>query len=201
MPPPCRWPTAAPLALLLVTLAPVVHSLYPSGDAHSLVQVHGPTPRGPPTSHEYNEAYLRRQVRIQPHQAVNLWALPDCPPRVKPPATYEILAKLAIHGIFTEKRNARDENGRPRYPNYQGCTFQEICDAITKRYPYYNASDTDSWKGSLRHMLTLKNAFRHEGPPHGGVWRIDFSLGDGNSRPRKRGSKSSSEYESDSDSE
>ncbi|KAL1683234.1 hypothetical protein EV122DRAFT_273356 [Schizophyllum commune] len=171
MPPPCRWPTAAPLALLLVTLAPVVHSLQPSGDAHSLAQ------------------------------AVNLWALPDCPPRVKPPATYEVLAKLAIHGIFTEKRNARDENGRPRYPNYQGCTFQEICDAITKRYPYYNASDTDSWKGSLRHMLTLKNAFRHEGPPHGGVWRIDFSLGDGNSRPRKRGSKSSSEYESDSDSE
>ncbi|KAL1668192.1 hypothetical protein GGF50DRAFT_124292 [Schizophyllum commune] len=190
MPPPCRWPTAAPLASSLMILVPAVPSLRPLEDAHSLAEVRGgPTSRRPPNNHEANDAYLRRQLRIPPQTRADLWALLDSPPHVRPLPTLETLAKLAIHGVALQKRD-----------RFMGCTYAEVCDEIAKRFPYFNSSEAGSWRNSVRHVLSKKTAFhRSEGPNPGRYW-LDFSQGEGDRVPRKRGSgSSSSDFDYDSD--
>ncbi|KAL1697118.1 hypothetical protein GGG16DRAFT_98949 [Schizophyllum commune] len=185
MHPSCRCPTAAPLALALVTPAPVVHTRRPLEDAYSLAEVRGgPTSRRPPNNYETNDVYLRRQLQIAPHLDVDLWALPDCPPHLRPDHTLEVLAKLAIHGIH----GRAVQNGR----YFRGCTYMEVCDEIARRFPYFNSSSAGAWRNSVRSVLTKKRVFDHDEDEKPGGWWLDFSHGEGDKLPRKRGSGSSS---------
>ncbi|TRM64675.1 hypothetical protein BD626DRAFT_628814 [Schizophyllum amplum] len=124
-----------------------------------------------------NEDYLRRQFRIPPYMKVDLFALPDSGAETKPPIPLDHLAKLAIH-----------------CHEQHVCTLQDMYEAVEERYLYFRGNNVDSWKGSIRHMLSLKKVYRNEG----GLWWLDFSDGEGDKRQRKRGSRSSSDddYES-----
>lgn len=79
---------------------------------------------------EQVSAYLRKTLFIPQDVPVNLWALADPPPGVRPNAPYPTLIKLALHGS-------------PR----RRLSLQEIYSALENRFEYYaTRKDQMAWK-------------------------------------------------------
>ncbi|TCD65245.1 forkhead box protein [Steccherinum ochraceum] len=118
--------------------------------------------------------HLREMLGLGPNDAVDLKSLSDPPPGVKPSYPYPVLIQLAINGS-TRKR----------------LTLSEIYTAIEDRFEWFRTTEDKAWQGSIRHTLSLKSCFRTISRPitepgKGNYWIVDFSMGDGNKRPRKR---------------
>ncbi|KAK7049914.1 Forkhead box protein D2 [Paramarasmius palmivorus] len=131
--------------------------------------------------------YLRKAHNLPSHLHVHLNSLPDPPPGVRPPQTMPALMQLAIWGSPSKR-----------------LSLNEICDAIAARFQYYRDRNEPNapWKNTIRHTLSLKNAFRMcprtpGQPGRGQHWEIDLSNLEGNKRERKRGSRSSRGAEED----
>ncbi|KAL1739066.1 hypothetical protein HDZ31DRAFT_69330 [Schizophyllum fasciatum] len=172
MSPTCRCPILAAVSMAIpvrVDRAPPLPE-----EAPSPAPVPGPTSRSNGQSnHEATKVYLRRQLGLPEYAKVNLWALPDIPPNARPVQTLEMLAKLAIAGT---------RNGK--------ATSKEICDAIAERFPFYQTPAAGAWRNSIKHELSRKSVFCLETCSDGKkVWHLDFSGGEGHSRPRKRGTR------------
>nr|GAT61381.1 winged helix DNA-binding domain-containing protein [Mycena chlorophos] len=109
------------------------------------------------------------------HIPISLASLPNPNPvGSRPDVPLPVLAQVAIY----ESPNNR-------------LTLKEIYAAIQDRYEYYREVQTDAWKRSMRHALSLHQVFRHIDRPvqeagKGGYWTLDYSQGEGTKRERKR---------------
>ncbi|KAK7043889.1 hypothetical protein VNI00_008055 [Paramarasmius palmivorus] len=133
----------------------------------------------PPITAAEAENYLRRAHNLPSHLPVHLNSLPDSPPGIRPPQTLPCLMQLAIWSSPNKKLSRT-----------------EICDAIAERFDYYRDEPTGAWRNTIRHTLSLKNAFklcdRVPGQSgRGSTWEIDFANMEGNKRERKRGTRGS----------
>ncbi|PBK85512.1 winged helix DNA-binding domain-containing protein, partial [Armillaria gallica] len=119
------------------------------------------------------EAFLREQFGIPPNVAVNLDALLDPPPGVRPNYTNSQLARLAIYG----------------HPRHRA-TLDQLLKAIENRFEWYR-KENKSWRGSIRHLLSLESLYVKVGrektdPGSGSYWTLDIRDPKGMKRLRKR---------------
>ncbi|KAJ3745173.1 hypothetical protein DFH05DRAFT_1492655 [Lentinula detonsa] len=140
-----------------------------------------PSPSGDSESFPDAGPSLRAAFDIPPGTPINLNVLPTPPPGERPAATLETLVQLAIYGSPRGK-----------------LTLQEIYAAIEDRFEYFKTTD-QKWKGSIRHMLSLKSVFvSTERPPtapgRGNYWQLDPSVTIKYKRPRKRRSTNRSTH-------
>ncbi|KAK7020748.1 hypothetical protein VNI00_017603 [Paramarasmius palmivorus] len=140
---------------------------------HSTSSMQNPHSEPPITAAEA-ENYLGRVHNLPSHLPVHLNSLPDPPPGIRPPQTLPCLMQLAIWSSPNKKLSRT-----------------EICDAIAERFEYYRDEPTGAWRNTIRHTLSLKNAFklcdRVPGQSgRGSTWEIDFANMEGNKREQKR---------------
>ncbi|KAF9072562.1 hypothetical protein BDP27DRAFT_1217452, partial [Rhodocollybia butyracea] len=113
---------------------------------------------------------LRRMHNIPEGVPINLDALPDIDNRRA--FNMGTLVHFAIAGS----------------PNFR-MSVSEIRTAIANRYSVFR-DGSQKWKGSIRHMLSLKGEFRHvprpiTEPGQGNYWSLDMTITK-DKRPRKR---------------
>ncbi|KAL0576751.1 hypothetical protein V5O48_005241 [Marasmius crinis-equi] len=122
------------------------------------------------------ERRLRSAHNIAIGVALTLSALPEPPPGERPPYSYNQLVQIAIWQS-PERR----------------LTLQEIYAAISGRFPYYRQADEElkkKWQGSIRHMLSNRDAFlrlrdtAHTG--RGDYWELNFAGLDESRRKRRK---------------
>ncbi|KAK0186183.1 hypothetical protein F5146DRAFT_172309 [Armillaria mellea] len=119
------------------------------------------------------EAFLREQFSIPPNVAVNLDALPDPPPGMRPNYTNSQLARLAIFG----------------HPRHRA-TLDQLLRAIENRFEWYRKGNK-SWRGSIRHLLSLESLYvkvcrEKTDLGSGSYWTLDVRNPKGMKRLRKR---------------
>ncbi|KAJ7821147.1 hypothetical protein B0H13DRAFT_1660555 [Mycena leptocephala] len=120
-----------------------------------------------------SDDFIRNQTKLPFGAPISLWFLPEEPSNKRPRPTIPTLVKLAIYG---------SEN--------QMLTYSEICLAISLRFEWYRKRwHTESWRNSVRHALSLNQAFKRVGGIKGGYWKVDFADGDGYKRPTVRRAK------------
>ncbi|KAK0445341.1 uncharacterized protein EV420DRAFT_973442 [Desarmillaria tabescens] len=129
------------------------------------------------------EAFLREQFSIPPNVPVNLDALPDPPPGVRPDYTNSQLARLAIYG----------------HPQHRA-TLHQLLKAIEDRFDWYK-KEKKSWRGSIRHLLSLESLYvkverQKTDRGSGSYWTLDVRNPKGMKRPRKRTRHRSNEQKS-----
>ncbi|KAF7317271.1 Winged helix DNA-binding domain-containing protein [Mycena chlorophos] len=132
--------------------------------------------QSPPTQFGLDPApFIRQKLNMPSHIPISLASLPDANPvGSRPNVPLPVLAQVAIY----ESPNNR-------------LTLKEIYAAIQDRYEYYREVQTNAWKRSIRHALSLHQVFRHIDRPvqeagKGGYWTLDYSQGEGTKRERKR---------------
>ncbi|KAJ7636760.1 hypothetical protein FB45DRAFT_741670, partial [Roridomyces roridus] len=119
-------------------------------------------------------ADLRHTLNLGPHDPINLSVIPDT--GEKPNIPNSLMVKLAIFGS----------------PNKR-LTLQEIYTELIENFSWYRANQHENtWKNSIRHLLSLKYPFEKLARPvtepgKGSYWILDYTHGaDGNKRERKR---------------
>ncbi|KAK0493439.1 hypothetical protein EDD18DRAFT_420493 [Armillaria luteobubalina] len=127
------------------------------------------------------EAFLREQFSIPPNVAVNLDALPDPPPGMRPNYTNSQLARLAIYG----------------HPRHRA-TLDQLLKAIENRFEWYR-NGNKSWRGSIRHLLSLESLYVKAGREKtdlgsGSYWTLDVRNPKGMKRLRKRARRRAYEH-------
>ncbi|KAJ6553604.1 hypothetical protein DFH09DRAFT_1318985 [Mycena vulgaris] len=85
--------------------------------------------------------YLRSQLNIPPHAAVNLWSVPDPAPGEKPTVPLPLLIKLAIYGSGRVKLTPQE-------------VYSELCSRF-KWFRQHQQGPEAAWKSSVRHQLKL----------------------------------------------
>ncbi|KAF5382802.1 hypothetical protein D9757_007267 [Collybiopsis confluens] len=123
---------------------------------------------------------LRSAFCIPPGVPINLNAIKDPPPGIKPVVPLEELVQLAIYGSSRGK-----------------LTLQEIYSAIEDRFEYFRTNKADKWRSSIRHMLSLKSIFvktqrPRTCPGRGDFWQLNVAVTFKYKRPRKRNTTSHS---------
>ncbi|KAH8829819.1 hypothetical protein DL96DRAFT_904757 [Flagelloscypha sp. PMI_526] len=118
---------------------------------------------------------LKRELNLPPSMLLSLESIVDPGPGQKPSPQYMVLVQVAILSS-------------PR----QRLTLQEIYRALQDRFHYFRERNQpkEPWKESIRHMLTLKKAFKLERrelnePGKGSYWTLSFEEGDTRIRHRK----------------
>ncbi|KAJ7470755.1 hypothetical protein FB451DRAFT_960229, partial [Mycena latifolia] len=121
------------------------------------------------------EEYFRSQLHLPLETPVNLWSIAESADGRRPSLSLPLLTKVAIYGSDAKK-----------------LTLQGIYGALIDRFRYFREHRTDNkWKNSIRHALSLYQAFVKVDRPiheagHGDYWTLDLSLGEGYKRVRKR---------------
>ncbi|KIK60197.1 hypothetical protein GYMLUDRAFT_200817 [Collybiopsis luxurians FD-317 M1] len=154
------------------------HSSSSSGSDRGSVESLPETIPTQQTKHLENVRILRHILNIPDDVPVNLNALPDSPPGVKPKPKLATLVQVAIIGS----------------PNHR-LSLREISSAIQQRFEFFRDPANQSWKESIRHLLSLKRRFLNvprpiTEPGSGSYWMVDMTL-TGDKRPRKRKSRNS----------
>ncbi|KAJ7133528.1 hypothetical protein C8R44DRAFT_900091 [Mycena epipterygia] len=131
---------------------------------------------------------IRKQLHLPRDVPIDLWSVGEPADGSRPSMPLTILTKLAIYGTETKR-----------------LTLQGIFRELIGRFRWYNEHQNETkWKNSIRHALSLHQAFRKlRRPMHesgkGCYWTLDMSGGDGFKRPRKRAAAKNSPGESGDD--
>ncbi|KAK0210003.1 hypothetical protein DFS33DRAFT_1250289 [Desarmillaria ectypa] len=174
-------PSLSSLGLPQIPRAHSNPSLSSSFGTSLISHVEAPTYQGEQVSD--TEAFLREQFNIPSNVAVNLDALPDPPPGVRPDYTNSQLARLAIYG----------------HPQHRA-TLHQLLKAIENRFDWYK-KEKKSWRSSIRHLLSLESLYvkverQKTDPGSGSYWTLDVRDPKGMKRPRKRTRRRSPEHHS-----